>query len=108
MKDAEKIIERVVPIGLGTVAGGIIGKKVGAPKKGALVGAGIGVIYGSALKSRREANELAAENAKLRNELLAYDEYDFDDDTIKDDSESSSPSIFNGYSSEEEESTIDE
>ena len=118
MKDAEKIIERVVPIGLGTVAGGIIGKKVGAPKKGALVGAGIGAVYGSTLKYRREAEELAAENAKLRNELqLFYEEYDgeeYDGDSnvvtteTEDDSKSSSPSIFNGYSSEEEESTIDE
>lgn len=113
MKDAEKIIERVVPIGLGTVAGGIIGKKVGAPKKGALVGAGIGVVYGSTLKYRREAEELAAENAKLRNELqLFYEEYDGDSNVAttetEDDSKSSSPSIFNGYSIEDEESTINE
>ena len=111
MKDAEKIIERVVPIGLGTVAGGIIGKKVGAPKKGALVGAGIGAVYGSTLKYRREAEELAAENEKLRNELLAY-EYDGDSNVAttetEDDSESSSPNIFNGYSIEEEESIIDD
>ena len=107
MKDVEKIIERVVPIGLGTAVGAVMGKKLGAPKRGAAIGAGVGIVYGSTLKSRREAKELAAENEKLRNELLAY-KYDFDDDTIKDDSESSSPSIFNEISSEEEESTIDE